>query len=89
MGQREPQAGSNAGGSSSSESNSAFSSFTHLPERSWIQPALGMDRQTEGVRGGSLQGSSCQRGQDSPPQLQVSLQGLAPLGAEGFRPAQG
>lgn len=28
------------GGSSSSESNSTFSSFTHLPEGFWIQPEL-------------------------------------------------
>lgn len=32
--------GSSGGGSSSSESNSAFSSFSHFPEGSWIHPAL-------------------------------------------------
>lgn len=89
-GQRWAQAGSSAGGSSSSESNSAFSSFTHLPEGSWIQPALERDGQMDRGREQRLiLGLPAPGGWAySPPQLQVSLQHPAPLGAEPFGPAQ-
>lgn len=87
------QACGSVGGSSSSESNSAFSSFTHLPEWSWIQPALRTDRQTDRASqrqlvAGSRCGGGGEAGPDSPPQLQVPLQRLPPLRAEGFRPAR-